>query len=632
MASFGGRCRTGRARLGERVVDDLQERHDGAMDALLVQLSERGVLDASSAAWAERHAFERRIPVDVALLDLELLDEESLLKCLGEWHQRPAATPATLRAIDPALAEQIPLGFSRAFDLCPVAVADGRLSVLVTGALTSASLNELRGLFAVEPRQLVAPSFYLEVARACVYGTEVSRFVQELAPRLDEHRAASDVSVALRGIEQAPSFSAAAAMALEFAMSRVEFACLLSARSDALRVSATRDGEPAAGSLLELPDPSCTLSAAIRHGGYFFGPLAGNEADGRLFGSLCRTLPEWAFVAPIHTPGRVAAVMVADNGGRGIAQRWVAELALVLARLGQRATQMLEQNVPRIGGEREAVSVPPPASDPSTLDEVEPGTSPAAELESREQRQEEERVIERLRREAGMRGLALEDFVDRLLLLDATRGERRVGSQRPGVEEPAPLQLLAAEPVAPGPLLAAEPNAPPFSGSGSDPIPDPTSPSTAVSERVSPVVAESPPVVADAASLPGAAVTPPASATKPGAETAVAPPVGEPATATPATGREMDMSAALVGEFRGLFEKLATDIPAHFARGMEAAFRDLAPRIAAPTPASAASTAEAPAARAAAAAATLEFKQEPQAPREVADYRSRRQKSRRVKF
>lgn len=84
-----------------------------------------------------------------------------------------------------------------------------------------------------------------------------------------------------------------------------------------------------------------------------------------------------------------------------------------------------------------------------------------------------------------------------------------------------------------------------------------------------------------------------------------------------------DSTSALVGEMKGLFERLATDIPAHLARGMEVAFRDLAPRLASGTPASA--TRARPTADVVLASTSA-------APREVQSYASRRQKTARVKL
>jgi hypothetical protein len=81
-------------------------------------------------------------------------------------------------------------------------------------------------------------------------------------------------------------------------------------------------------------------------------------------------------------------------------------------------------------------------------------------------------------------------------------------------------------------------------------------------------------------------------------------------------------AASLVGEIKVLFEKLASDIPAQLARGMETAFCKMAPRLAA----------DPPAAPKSAAAAGVGLVRREAAEREVPSYRSRRRKSKRVKL
>jgi hypothetical protein len=87
-----------------------------------------------------------------------------------------------------------------------------------------------------------------------------------------------------------------------------------------------------------------------------------------------------------------------------------------------------------------------------------------------------------------------------------------------------------------------------------------------------------------------------------------------------------DVGAAMAGEVKGLFERLANDIPAHLAKGMEAAFRDLVPRLvsgpAAPAPAHVPT-----------AAASVDIQVvSASAPKEVPSYQSARRKSPRVKL
>jgi hypothetical protein len=96
----------------------------------------------------------------------------------------------------------------------------------------------------------------------------------------------------------------------------------------------------------------------------------------------------------------------------------------------------------------------------------------------------------------------------------------------------------------------------------------------------------------------------------------------------PATAPPADPTSTLLVELKGLFDKLATDIPAQFTRGIEGAFRDLAPRLAAsardPVPYQGLASP--------ALASTVDWVATDPTPREVPDYKSRRRKTARVKL
>jgi hypothetical protein len=95
---------------------------------------------------------------------------------------------------------------------------------------------------------------------------------------------------------------------------------------------------------------------------------------------------------------------------------------------------------------------------------------------------------------------------------------------------------------------------------------------------------------------------------------------------------EVDANAALMTEVKGLFEQLATNIPSQLARGMEAAFRDMMPRLVTPAQPTAAMSAQPAAAPRPPVAAQIELVKKDTGPREVESYRSRRRKGKRVKL
>jgi hypothetical protein len=453
------------------------------LDRLLHQLAADGALDAGGVAWARAHRAERGGELDSALLELDLVSEPTLLKALGSAFEFAVATPADLLAVDPEVGKRLPQSFSRSFSLCPVRFAQKKLVALVQSPLPTEWVQELRDLFGLELEERVAPSHYLELGRARVYGSSLDQRTQELEARLARRRSAPEVSRVAEALAEARSLPEAVTELLDFAASFLDFSCLLLPRKGGLELVERGSRRPAA-----LPEPAATVAPALRHGGYFLGPIAGSPEDQRCYAALERPLPRWAFVAPV--PGAARTMFLADNGGRGIAVQWAAELTLLLARLGRWGRAWLAP-----WPDEAAVEAPEPA----------PGLAPAVP-QRHELGEKEWAAVERLRQAAADAGIGLDELVEDLLV-----------QHRPD--------------------------------------------STAA-------------------------------------------------------------ASAMVAEVKGLFERLATDIPTQLARGMESAFRDLVPRLG-----SAPAKGEAPPA-----AAGVELVLKPAAPREVASYQSRRGKSTRVKL
>lgn len=473
------------------------------MDFLLKELVDEGLVDTRAAAWCREHQGAHGGTLESTLLELDLVDEEGLLRALGNAYRMKAATRRDLEQVEPDLGQRLPIELSQSFSLCPLRLEGSTLVVVVEGPLRGDEVQELREVFGLELKQRVAGRHHVLVARQAVYGVALDERASTLEARLARRRNAGDVEAALARITNASSFSAAVGELFGAVASHVDYCCLLAARGDELRVASTAGG--GAARTVPMPDVSSSLGAAIRHGGHFFGPLGGTPEDASFFAALSRPVPRWAFVAPIpSSAGATQAIsFYADNAERGITPRWVADVTLLLSRLGQRGHKA-----------------------PSAAPEAEAKPS-AREVESADAITEEERAaLERLRSAAAEAGTTVAVLVDELL---STRS----------ADAPA------------------------------------------------------------------------------------------------------DPNAALAGEVKGLFEKLAVDIPAQLAQGMQAAFRNMVPQVAAPAAASppAAPAAASPAQVAtpdagasAAAAQTPVVVQPAKTAREVPSYQSRRRKTNRVKL
>ncbi len=495
------------------------------MNPLIKELNASGLLNEAMVEWALAHQAEHGMPLDSALLDLDLVDEDGLLCGLESCFGMTAARPNDLTRVDPGLGKILPEGFSQSFTLCPLSISGNEIVVLVESPLSEESVEDLRSLFGLEPRPLVAPSHYMALAKEKVYSIPIDESTRELEAKLSRRRGAADIQYVLASVSHAATLSSAVADVLDFAACLLDFSCFLVYRKDELRVVAVRGGGQAPGESLELPEMGCSLGAAIRYGGYFVGPIRGTMADKRFYRALGRPLPRWSFISPVPTAGNARVLFLADNGPRGIATRWVAEITLLTSRLGQRggdrkasrreesSVASVEEAFQLLTGRQAEEQLPARSARTEVqgrLDEqdatplIAPGEAPAPVAA-------EQAAIDRLRHAAAAAGMPLDSFVDDLL---RDRGIR-----------PAP-----------------------------------------------------------------------------------------------------EDTTALVSEVKGLFEKLATDIPAQLARGMETAFRAMVPRLASGQPPALSPTAPSPP------ASVGLVRKEDAGPREVPSYRSRRCKTKRIKL
>jgi len=492
------------------------------MDLLLKELISEGLLDTRATAWSREYQGEHRGTLENALLALDLVDEDGLLRALSQSYQMKAARADDLTQVDTALADRLPIKLSQSFSLCPLRLDGDALVVVVEAPLRSDEVQELRDLFGLELKQLVAAQHHVLVARQAVYGAALDHRSRLLEARLVRRRRAEGLDSCLERIAQASTFSAAVGELFEIAANHVEYCCLLSVRGSQLRVVSTAQGKGSTRTV-SLPDLSSSLGAAIHHGGHFFGPLGATSADRSFFAAMSRSMPRWAFVAPVPAGGGAtqAVTFYADNGPLGMTPRWVADISLLLSRLGQR-------------GNKNAAPTPPAPEVTGTVD-VAPAADVAPERASSEPSPAgkapvtpaELAALERLRGVAAAAGTSVEAVVD---------------------------ELLRAR------------DAPPAANAN-----------------------------ANAA------------------------------------------NAAIAGEVKDLFEKLAIDIPAQLAQGMQAAFRGMVPS--APLPAQGGAPAAPPPAVAAPqltpsapAAAVAVVVQPTRTEREVPSYKSRRRKTHRVKL
>jgi hypothetical protein len=374
------------------------------MIRLLEVLAGAGEIDQGAAAWARAHARQHGVSLDTALLELDLVHEQALLRALEECTGLPGAGLSQVQ-LDPSVAPRVAAEWP---EVCPVSMQDGVLTVLVVRPLQGAAHQALAQGRTL--RQLVVPGHRLELARAAIYGTVPTERARALEDKLSA-RGREHVRAAAEAIGVAGSFASACGRLLDYAHRWAQFCCIMVVGAERLRVGAVRGAAGRAGGRVPLPPARCAPGAAVRYGGYYFGTLAGTDEDQAWYREWGRAVPRCVLVAPVPVAARQPVVMYADNAAWGMAPRTAAELTLLAARAGQRWA--------RTGRAAATVHLPnatgrpahaPGGKGPSGNVGHDDGRSPVQHLTPGEYI-----AIGRLRAAAAARGMSVEALLDVLL-------------------------------------------------------------------------------------------------------------------------------------------------------------------------------------------------------------------------
>jgi hypothetical protein len=366
------------------------------VDRLLEELTGQGLLGVAEAAWASAYAVDQQIAIEGALLELDLVDEESLLRALGSSTGGSPASPKDLSAIDADSAALLPHGLAKSFSMCPLSRNGKRVVAIVERPLENEWIQELRDVFRLEIDQRVAPAHYLLLARERVYGIEAGPRAHALEAKLARRRGIEGIADVLRRWQGPVSLSAALHDVLSFATARVEYACFFAQHGEMLRVLAGEGGGHGRNQVIALPERESSLWPALAHRGCFLGLLPRTGADERFYATLNRQAPRWACVIPAPVQSTSSLSLHCDNGARGFPTRWSAELAILVSRIGQRGISRSEPLPDKQAGPPAVLAEPPVPTQPAVpeLTDV------------------ERRVLDRLRRAADAASMSLEAFVD----------------------------------------------------------------------------------------------------------------------------------------------------------------------------------------------------------------------------
>lgn len=318
--------------------------------------------------------------LETILLEDDILDEPTLLRALHDAFGLPVATPQDIDAIAPHMPRLFPLLFAETYHLVPYSLEQQNFGVLLSRPPDDNLRQSIHERLQLTLKPVLTTEARLHFAMHRLYGTELLPRFRALLHKLDgaapspdrdsqqsEHvlswgisaahisptrsrregnnAGALDVQSLLGQLDAAEDRDSVVEVLLGATLATFEFTALFLLQDGVVR--GWRGTNPNATQLiarvslpLELPSVFKTVRDT---GAHSLGQLQQSAGNQKFLNALQRAAPRTAFVAPIHLGERLAVLLYADNGARGIPSRRVSDILLLAHRAG-RAFERLIQN------------------------------------------------------------------------------------------------------------------------------------------------------------------------------------------------------------------------------------------------------------------------------------------------
>lgn len=392
---------------------------------LAQRLIDRGLITTT----ALNEALQRQVvfggSLDTNLLEVGATNEATLLAALGERLGLPVAGRDDIDRIGAHIPRLFPLVFAETYHLVPQRLSDQDLSVLVNAPPDVQLFQRIRERLRLEVTGVATTEVRLHYAMHRLYGTTLLPRFANLLKRLDgtvpvsasapsdhvlswglssavisptpmprrggdDKRRSLDVKGLLGKLDQATDRDTIVEVLLSVAVAVFDFAGLFAVHGD--RIDGWRASSPDLTQRLlrvslsvEMPSVFQTIYAT---GGHYLGPLPQNSINTKLLADMGRGSPRAALLAPISVGGRLAAILYADNGARGVSSKRVAAVLLLAQRAGMAFERLIRRRKPRADAALDSIPAAeatpaPPGAVPDGETWVVHEAAPAAEAGAR---------------------------------------------------------------------------------------------------------------------------------------------------------------------------------------------------------------------------------------------------------
>lgn len=389
-------------------------------ERLTESLVELGTLEADRA----EEALDRQVlqggALDTSLLELDLVDETSIIAGLeAAYGLSVADAQRALGPADPRALRVFPEPWAKKHMLAPLELsADGeQLFVLSPAPLDAGLLSRLGELLEISLMPVLAPEFRVWQRLARLYDLEPPERFRPLIGELGQSARPSDPPVLSPPPARAPPTASSPPLGFSEAVNRLRDA---QDRDEIVRTTlryavanlevvvmfinhdSHLEGWMGMGPGTErLPHLKVDLTSesafrvVLDTQAHYLGPLPSDEAHGELLGHLGRSRPRSVLIVPVRIRNRTVALLYGENGAEAIAPRVAADLmlftthlqmaleGLLMRRKAESLSELHTAEVREPAGAKRGVSGAWAAEVPSQLPVVQttPGLEPSKDTE-----------------------------------------------------------------------------------------------------------------------------------------------------------------------------------------------------------------------------------------------------------
>ena len=409
--------------------------------------------------------------LDTHILEQGLLTETALIAAMAEAYHLPAIARQDIEDIPPRIPEIYPRVFAETYRFVPYRLLERNLGVVVSEPPEPGVVSKLEQRLRIHIAPAVTSEARVYYAMHRLYGADIPPRLSDLLAKLDGQaqplvapeaapplppelppQEPIDLDTALRRMQLARDRDQLIDVVLSFAAQSFQFAGLFVVHDDHVMGYRGRGDANSSARMSRVFVPlgqSSMWKTVLDTRGHYLGQVPKAELNHSVLADLGRATPKAVMLAPFIIKDQVRGLVYADNGKRGVNSRRVADILLLMTRLGahfERLIQRRKAEVKVAMGTLSAVAeraadpepeAPPPAQ--LVMPELEPSAQVKALLA--------QRMLNVLRAAAGDDEEDEDKSGEEEIQLEGISADALLGKEAPRVERVQPPPSPPEEPA-----------------------------------------------------------------------------------------------------------------------------------------------------------------------------------------